>query len=94
MINSAVKKNLLFPEIKKNLGADHGMQLAANGQEAAIRVLTLMRDTAGLLAPRSIIEREGSGVVLPITPAGRSVPRAVLPLYAGVPPPQWRYRRA
>jgi len=56
MINSAMKKGKLFPEIENNLGADHDMTLAQNGREAAKATLTLMRDVAQILPPRDIIE--------------------------------------
>src|SRR5262249_1607792 len=36
MINSAVKKQLIFDEIRKNLDSSHGMPLAKDGRGAAI----------------------------------------------------------
>jgi hypothetical protein len=56
MINSAVKKKVLFPEVEKNLGANHNMALVTSGKEAAIATLTLMRDVAATLKPRDIID--------------------------------------
>jgi len=62
MINSAVNKknaqhqSLLFAEIALNLGADHNMTLVQNGKGAAKAVLTLMRDVAGILPPRRIVD--------------------------------------
>jgi hypothetical protein len=56
MINMAAKKNLLFKEIRKNLGADHGMALARNGREAALATLATMRDVAKILPPRRLID--------------------------------------
>jgi len=56
MINSAMKKGKLFPEIENNLAADHNMTLAQDGREAAKATLTLMRDVAQLLPPRDIID--------------------------------------
>ena len=56
MINSAVRKGLLFPEITKNLTTDHGMKLINTGKQAAIATLTLMGDVATVLKPRTIID--------------------------------------
>src|SRR5262249_20661303 len=56
MINMAAKKNLLFDEIRKNLGADHGMRLARDGREAALATLVCMRDVAKILPPRHLID--------------------------------------
>ena len=47
MINMAAKKALLFKEIRKNLGADHGLRLVRDGREAALATLTTMRDVRG-----------------------------------------------
>jgi len=55
MINSAMNKGLLFPEIQNNLGAGHNMGLAQDGRAAATATLTLMRDVATILPPRDII---------------------------------------
>jgi hypothetical protein len=56
MINMAAKKGLLFKEIRKNLGADHGMPLARDGRAAALATLATMRDVAKTLSPRHIID--------------------------------------
>ena len=56
MIDSAMKKGKLFPEIENNLAADHNMTLAQGGREAAKATLTLMRDVAQFLPPRDIID--------------------------------------
>ncbi|TPN29155.1 S1/P1 Nuclease [Mesorhizobium sp. B1-1-6] len=56
MINWAAGKGLLFDEIVKNLGADHGLKLATNGRDAALATLTTMRDVATLLPPTTIID--------------------------------------
>ena len=56
MINSAMKKGKLFPAIENNLGADHNMALVHTGKDAAKATLTLMRDVAGILPPRDIID--------------------------------------
>ena len=56
MINMAAHKELLFPEIRKNLGTDHGMPLAQDGRASAIATLTVMRDVATILPPRHLID--------------------------------------
>lgn len=56
MINAAAHKGALFKEIRKNLGADHGMNLVEDGREAALATLTCMRDVAKILPPRHIID--------------------------------------
>ena len=56
MINMAARKRLLFDEIRKNLGADHGMPLASDGRSAALATLKTMRDVANILAPRSLVD--------------------------------------
>jgi hypothetical protein len=56
MINMAAKKGLLFKEIRKNLGADHGMRLVRDGREAALATLTTMRDVAKILPPHRLID--------------------------------------
>jgi hypothetical protein len=56
MINSAMRKGKLFPEIESNLSVDHNMVLVQNGKEAAKATLTLMRDVAQILPPRDIID--------------------------------------
>jgi hypothetical protein len=56
MIDMAAKKGLLFKEIRKNLGANHGMALVGDGRAAAIATLTVMRDVAKILSPRHIID--------------------------------------
>jgi hypothetical protein len=56
MINMAAHKGLLFAEIRKNLGSDHGMPLARDGRGAAIATLTVMRDVAKILPPRHLID--------------------------------------
>lgn len=56
MINSAVKKKVLFPEILSHLGSHHGMALVHDGRAAAKATLTLMRDVAQILPPRDIID--------------------------------------
>lgn len=56
MVNSAMKKGKLFPEVEANLGADHNMTLVQTGKDAAIATLTLMRDVALILPPRDIID--------------------------------------
>jgi hypothetical protein len=56
MINSAMKKGKLFPEIQNNLGSDHNLTLAQSGKDAAKATLTLMRDVAQILPPRDIID--------------------------------------
>jgi hypothetical protein len=55
-INMAARKGLLFKEIRKNLGADHGMKLAKDGRGAAVATLTCMRDVAKILPPRRLID--------------------------------------
>ena len=56
MINAAAHKGALFKEIRKNLGADHGMSLVGDGRDAALATLTCMRDVAKILPPRHIID--------------------------------------
>jgi hypothetical protein len=56
MINMAARKGLLFPEIRKNLAANHGMRLARDGRDAALAVLATMRDVAAILPPRRLID--------------------------------------
>lgn len=56
MINWAAKKGVLFPEIRKNLGDDHGMTLVKDGRAAALATLDLMRKAAQRLPPRHIID--------------------------------------
>lgn len=56
MINMAAKKGLLFKEIRKNLGADHGMPLVRDGRAAALATLATMRDVAKILPPRRLID--------------------------------------
>jgi len=56
MINSAAHKGLLFAEIAKNLGADHGMTLVHDGRGAAVATMTCMRDVAQILPPRHLID--------------------------------------
>lgn len=56
MINWAAKKGVLFDEIRKNLGSDHGMKLVTDGRAAAIATLTVMRDVAKILPPRHLID--------------------------------------
>jgi hypothetical protein len=56
MINAAAKKGLLFTEIQKNLGTDHGMPLVEDGRSAALAALACMRDVAKILPPRTIID--------------------------------------
>lgn len=56
MINMAANKALLFPEIRKNLGADHALPNAPDGRGAAVATLTLMHDVAHVLPPRTIID--------------------------------------
>jgi hypothetical protein len=55
MINMAAKKGLLFKEIRKNLGSDHGMTLARDGRAAALATLAMMRDVAKILPPRHLV---------------------------------------
>ncbi|MGM9479567.1 S1/P1 Nuclease [Roseateles sp. NT4] len=56
MLNKAAREDQLFPEIAKNLGANHGMQLVPDGQSAAVATLKCMRDVAKVLPPRKIID--------------------------------------
>jgi hypothetical protein len=56
MVNSAMKKGKLIPEISNNLGADHALALAQNGKEAAKATLVLMHAVAQILPPRDIID--------------------------------------
>jgi len=56
MINMAAHKGLLFAEIRKNLGPDHGIPLALDGRAAAVATLTVMRDVAKILPPRHLID--------------------------------------
>jgi hypothetical protein len=56
MVNMAASKGLLFKEIRKNLGADHGMPLVRDGRGAALATLATMRDVAKILPPRRLID--------------------------------------
>ena len=56
MINMAARKRLLFDEIRKNLGADHGMPLVGDGRSAALATLATMRDVANILPPRRLVD--------------------------------------
>ncbi|MEW6633691.1 MAG: S1/P1 Nuclease, partial [Pseudomonadota bacterium] len=56
MINMAASRGLLFDEIRKNLGQDHGMKLVEDGRSAAVATLQVMRDVAAILPPRQIID--------------------------------------
>lgn len=56
MINSAMRKKKLVPEIQKNLDASHGLVLAKDGKEAALATLNLMREVALILPPVTLID--------------------------------------
>jgi hypothetical protein len=56
MITTAAHKGLLFEEIRKNLGADHGLGFVTDGRGAAVATLKCMRDVAGILPPRTLID--------------------------------------
>lgn len=56
MISMAAHKGFLFPEIRKNLTQNHGMDLAADGRGAAVATLTCMREVARILPPRTLID--------------------------------------
>ena len=55
MINMAARRGLLFKEIRKNLGADHGLKLAKDGRGAAVATLTCMHKVAKILPPLVLI---------------------------------------
>jgi hypothetical protein len=55
MINSAAGKGALFTKIRENLPHTEGMLPVADGREAAVATLALMRDVAADLSPRTII---------------------------------------
>lgn len=56
MISSAASRGLLFAEILKNLDTDHGLDLRTDGREAALAVVELMKEVAGILPPTEIID--------------------------------------
>jgi len=76
MINSAVRKGLLFPEITKNLTTDHGMKLINTGKQAAIATLTLMGDVSSIGSSVSTSEPCETTMVVERSAAGASVPVA------------------
>ena len=79
MINMAAKHKVLFKEIRKNLGHDHGMPLSRDGREAALATLATMRDVATILPPRELVnEYEKS-----FRPASPSHPQALWDAFSG-----------
>jgi hypothetical protein len=56
MIDMAARNGELFGEIRKNLGAAHGMHLAADGRGAALATLECMREVATILPPVDLID--------------------------------------
>jgi hypothetical protein len=56
MVNWAAHQGLLFDEIRKNLGDDHGMSLIKTGRDAAVASIQLMEDAASRLSPTMLID--------------------------------------